>query len=110
MGRKAHCPSSERLTLCRVMTGPNRLRLFVAIALAAVGAAFSTPAHSQPVAPVSIAKSCGAGYTHAIIGGKEKCLRAGEFCSHQYDSQYRRYGYRCIYTDANGRYHLTRGR
>ena len=91
------------------MTGPNRLRLFVAIALAAIGAAFSTPAYSQSLTPASITKSCRSGYTHAIIGGSEKCLHAGEFCAHRYDSQYRRYGYRCIYADANGRYHLTHG-
>ena len=90
------------------MRGPIRPRLFVAIALAALGAAFGTPAHSQAVTPLSIAKTCSAGYTHASIGGSEKCLHAGEFCTHKYDSQYRRYGFRCIRYDANvGRYRLT---
>lgn len=43
-----------------------------------------------------------------MIGGAEKCLRAGEFCAHAFDSQYRRYGYRCIRYDANvERYRLT---
>jgi len=44
----------------------------------------------------------------AVIGGAEKCLRAGEFCAHAFDSQYRRYRYRCIRYDANvQRYRLT---
>jgi hypothetical protein len=38
-----------------------------------------------------------------------KCLRAGEFCAHRYDRQYRSYGYRCIRYDASvQRYRLTR--
>jgi hypothetical protein len=54
------------------------------------------------------AKTCSAGYTHAVVGGAEKCLRVGEFCTHAYDSQYRRYGYRCIRYYANvRRYRLT---
>jgi hypothetical protein len=49
-----------------------------------------------------------AGYVHAVIGGSEKCLRAGEFCTHAYDRQYRRYGFRCIRYYANvQRYRLT---
>lgn len=28
------------------------------------------------------AKSCPAGFTHAVIGGQQKCLHAGEYCSH----------------------------
>ena len=56
---------------------------------------------------LSVAKSCSSGYTHAVIG--EKCLRAGEFCAHRYDWQYRRYCHRCIRDDARvGRYRLTR--
>jgi hypothetical protein len=55
----------------------------------------STPA-AQPAAPVSVLKTCGSGYTRAVIGGQVKCLRAGQFCAHRYDRQYRRYGYRCI--------------
>jgi hypothetical protein len=66
---------------------------------AATGAAVAAPA-----------KTCSAGYRHAVIGGAEKCLRAGEFCAHAYDSQYRRYGYRCIKYYANvQRYRLTNG-
>jgi hypothetical protein len=85
-------------------------RLFfaaVASAAALVGgtAAPAAPAH---FAPVAVAKTCSAGFRHAVIGGAEKCLRAGEFCAHRYDSQYRHYGYRCIRFDGRvDRYRLT---
>jgi hypothetical protein len=75
-----------------------------ALGLAAV------PAAAPANAPVAVSKHCSAGYTHAVIGGAEKCLRAGEFCAHASDSQYRRYGYRCMRYDARvHRYRLTRG-
>ena len=76
-------------------------------ALALAGGATAPAAH-VPSAPVAVAKTCSAGYRHAVIGGAEKCLRAGEYCAHRYDSQYRRYGYRCIRRDYRGAYHLTR--
>ena len=78
---------------------------FVA-ALAAAGA----HAQSQASTPAALAKTCSSGFRHAVIGGVEKCLRAGEFCAHAYDSQYRRYGYRCIKYYANvHRYRLAHG-
>lgn len=63
----------------------------VAVAPAVAPAA---PARTLPVATAS--KTCGAGYTHAVIGGAQKCLRRGEFCSTAYRRQYPRYGYRCV--------------
>ena len=39
---------------------------------------------------------CTAGYVDAIIGGEHKCLRAGEFCSPSYESDYERYGFTCV--------------
>jgi hypothetical protein len=45
---------------------------------------------------VAVAKSCHAGYVHAVIGGKQKCLRRGEFCAHRYSNQYHRYGFNCV--------------
>ena len=41
------------------------------------------------------AESCSSGYTHAVIGGEQKCLRAGEYCAHSDGRQYRRYGFVC---------------
>jgi hypothetical protein len=74
------------------------------VALAGGSAAQARPTHFSPVA---IAKSCSASYRHAVIGGAEKCLRAGQYCAQRYDRQYRRYGYRCIKRDYRGSYHLT---
>ena len=79
-------------------------------ATAVVAAAGATAAPARPLAatPAAALKTCSSGYTHAVIGGSEKCLRAGEFCTHAYDSQYRRYGYRCTRYYANvHRYRLT---
>lgn len=78
--------------------------LFAAVAL--VGA---TPTYASPVhAPVAVAaKTCSRGFTHAVIGGAEKCLRRGQFCAKAQDSQYKRYGFRCVKRDARGNHHLT---
>ena len=89
----------------------RRLVILLVAALAAFGAtgANASPSATRAV-PNAVAKTCSAGYTHAVIGGAEKCLRAGEFCAHAYDSQYRRYGYRCIRYYSNvHRYRLTHG-
>lgn len=84
------------------------LIVIVASASAAV-AAPAAPASQQSAAPVSTLKTCGSGYTRGVIGGEVKCLRAGEFCAHRYDRQYRRYGYRCTRYDVSvHRYRLTR--
>jgi hypothetical protein len=81
--------------------------VLVATLLAAFAAATSAPAAQQ--APAVALKTCSSGWKHAVIGSEEKCLRAGQFCARRYDSQYRRYGYRCTRYDANvQRYRLTR--
>jgi hypothetical protein len=93
------------------MTGRIWTRLAVLVATLATVAVAATGAAAQPpvYAPSAVAKTCSSSYTHAIIGGAEKCLRAGEFCAHAYDSQYRHYGYRCTKYYANvQRYRLTR--
>jgi hypothetical protein len=85
--------------------------------LAALGAAASlfvtAPAvapvfHGSPVTPSStLAKTCSASFTHAVINGAEKCLRRGQFCARAADRQYRRHGFRCRNRDARGNYHLS---
>jgi hypothetical protein len=75
---------------------------FLAAPAVGVATTHHTPAHTQAVA----AKSCRSGYTHAVIGGEQKCLHAGEFCARRYRRQYTRYGYSCTKRDRNGRYHL----
>jgi hypothetical protein len=65
---------------------------------AAVPAAHAAARADRADHPVAVAaKTCSAGYTHAVIGGQEKCLRRGEYCAARYARQYRRYGYRCVY-------------
>lgn len=90
------------------MTMKHRAACLLA-ALALGAPVFAPPAVNAkthvPAAPA--AKTCGSGYTHAVIGGAEKCLRRGEFCAHRYDRQYRRYGFRCVKHDQRGSYHLT---
>jgi hypothetical protein len=76
----------------------------VLVAIPAVAPA-ETSASVAPTTPV--AKSCSAGFKHAVINGSQKCLRRGEFCARAADRQYRRYGYRCTKRDARGNYHLT---
>jgi hypothetical protein len=85
----------------------RRIEILVVTLLAAFGAATATPATRD--AEAGALKTCSSGWKHAVIGGEEKCLRSGQFCSRRYDSQYRPYGYRCTrYDPGVGRYRLTR--
>jgi hypothetical protein len=43
---------------------------------------------------------------NAIIGGKKKCIAAGQFCARKHQADYKKYGYSCSKKDKNGRYHL----
>ena len=92
----------RRLIGLRVAT----LALGGAVDTAAV-AGTATPASGvhRPVVAVS-AKTCRHGYTHAVIGGEQKCLHAGEYCAHRFGRQYRRYHFKCVIV--NGTYRLER--
>jgi hypothetical protein len=68
-------------------------------ALLAVVVALAVPAGAS-------AKTCSGGYTHAVIGGAQKCLRAGEYCARAERRQYTRYGFSCVIVD--GTYRLER--
>jgi hypothetical protein len=50
------------------------------------------------------AKTCSAGYTHAIIGGAQKCLARGQYCKILDKRQYPKYGFAC--EDVDGGYRL----
>lgn len=67
------------------------------MALAAVAACAFLPASAS-------AKTCSGSYTHAVIGGAQKCLRRGEYCSVAERRQYPRYGFKC--EDVGGSYRL----
>jgi len=48
--------------------------------------------------PAVLAKSCSAGYVHAVVpSGDHKCLRAGQFCSRKsaYQRVYKSKGFYC---------------
>lgn len=83
--------------------------MILVVAALAAFAASGASASPSTAGPDAVAKTCSTGYTHAVIAGEEKCLHSGQFCTHAYDRQYRRYGYRCIRYYANvHRYRLTR--
>lgn len=84
----------------------RRIALLLVAASTAFGAAAVGPAAESWALT---AKPCSSGWTHAVIGGEHKCLRAGQFCARRYDSQYHRYGYHYHRYDASvARYRLTR--
>jgi len=79
------------------------VRRIIAAALTSVALATATtavPAAIDP--PVAAAKTCSSRYVHAVVGGEEKCLGTGQFCSRTYQSTYRRYGFACK-TGSDGR-------
>jgi hypothetical protein len=55
------------------------------LATAALAAPTASPA--QPVAHIACMP--------ATIGGKHKCLGAGEYCATRYEREYERYGFEC---------------
>ena len=67
-----------------------------ALALIVPTAASAHPAPQAMAATTLVpAKTCSAGYVKGTIGGVVKCLRAGEYCSLRYKSQYLKYGFTC---------------
>jgi hypothetical protein len=59
------------------------------------------------IPPSAVAKTCYGSEVHAVIGGEQKCLAAGEFCAARYSFEYHRYGFDCV-RYASGYYHLRR--
>ena len=89
----------------------NRFRSRAAALLATLAVVAAAPiagsAASGEAGHLTTAKSCGNGYKHAVIGGKHKCLRRGQYCSRSRKSEYPKYGYHCNKKDYRGRWHLT---
>jgi hypothetical protein len=86
--------------------GIHRTRIASVLAILALLAPAPAAALAQPTPSAHVAKTCSRGFKHAVIHGKEKCLRRGEFCTRRYQHDYQRYGYSCSKRDRNGRYHL----
>jgi hypothetical protein len=76
------------------------LRRWIVGGIAAVGllgaAPVVAPAATSTAHVQIAAKRCGSGWTHAVIGGAEKCLRRGQYCASAYKRQYNRYGFSCV--------------
>jgi endonuclease YncB( thermonuclease family) len=66
-------------------------------------------AHDHPILDAqAAAKPCSSGWTHAVVEGEHKCLRAGQFCERGADGQYHAYRFHCHRYDARvDRYRLT---
>jgi hypothetical protein len=62
----------------------------VAGVLATVALAAPTASPAQPVAHIACSRD-----VPATIGGKHKCLGAGEYCATRYEREYERYGFEC---------------
>jgi hypothetical protein len=74
------------------------MRRFVAVVLASValvGLPATAAAHPAAGPRAVAAKTCSAGYKHAVINGQHKCLRRGQYCARAYKNQYPKYGYQC---------------
>jgi hypothetical protein len=81
----------------------HSLAVLTAAVSIAVGAAVHTAAPVPAVAPVHAA-----GCKHVKIQGHRACLAPGKFCTRQWESTYRHYGFTCSFLDQNDRYHLRR--
>jgi hypothetical protein len=82
--------------LIEIRIGRRLLFLLVTAALV-VGAATTVAAATVNVAgPEARTAACPAGSKRAVIGGKVKCLRAGQKCAARYRAAYKRYGFTCV--------------
>lgn len=75
-------------------------------ALLGLTIATATVAILGTASPAAVASSCPHGYASATINHAHKCLHAGEYCTHSYQSQYRHYHYTCVVV--GGHYRLKR--
>jgi hypothetical protein len=70
-----------------------------------MAAAIATVVGLAVIPSAAVAKSCPPADVHGVIGGAQKCLAAGEFCTHADARQYHRYGFNCVLYPS-GYYHL----
>ena len=86
------------------MSRLKRSLLALAVAASLFGAAPTAGYVDNLRTPaVAEAHSCSSGYTHAVIGGSHKCLRAGQYCARRYARSYPRYGFSCRRTSSGYR-------
>jgi len=86
-----------------------RMKRALAVAAASLSLAGVATIPTTVAVTPALAHSCGSGYTHGVINGAHKCLRRGQFCAINADSQYHRYGFHCHRDsrDSRGNHHLT---
>jgi hypothetical protein len=89
--------------------------LSLGLAASATPAGLAIPAASasragSAIRIASIAKTCPSGFVRGVVLGNQKCLHAGEYCTHtrRAERDYRRYHFSCAKRDYRGRYHLVR--
>ena len=70
---------------------PGKVKRLAAATIAAVALAGGVSTGPG----VAVAKTCSAGYKHAVINSAHKCLRKGQFCAKGSDRTYHRYGFHC---------------
>jgi Glycosyl hydrolase family 99 len=69
----------------------KRVVLLVGLALAGLAASIPLAA----VAPAAGEHRCQAGFRHAVIAARHRCLKAGQRCTRRHDRQYHRVGFHC---------------
>jgi hypothetical protein len=82
----------------------RRLITYLSLAAIALGGAAAAGA-TNATAPVSVNHPAATACKSATIGGRHKCIAAGQFCAKRYERDYRRYGYTCRW---DGRYYRLR--
>lgn len=72
-----------------VLGRATKATLAVCVVLGAL-AIPAPPGGAQPRARMACTRD-----VPAVIGGRHKCLGAGEYCATRYERQYERYGFEC---------------
>lgn len=72
-----------------------RMRIGRQVLTAVIVAVVACSLSAVGTAGGSTSAACPAGSKRAVIGGKVKCLRAGQTCSARYQAAYKRYGFTC---------------
>jgi hypothetical protein len=63
-----------------------------ALAVLMAAGAMAAPA---AIPAAASAKACSGRYVHAVVGGQQKCLGAGEYCARRFERTYERHGFTC---------------
>jgi hypothetical protein len=84
----------------------RRVTTYLALAALALGGATAAGATTR-APPAALNHPTASACKSARIGGRHKCIAAGQFCAKRYQRDYRRYGYTCRW---DGHYYRLRHR